>query len=45
MSLSTLFAVLVVVGAYQLGVHTTRHPGDVFERMNRFCSWLIQRMR
>jgi hypothetical protein len=40
MGLSTLFTALVLVATYQLGVHCTRHPGDVTQRMARGWKWL-----
>jgi hypothetical protein len=40
MDLLTLFDLLLIAASYRLGVHNTRYPGDVTDRMARGWKWL-----
>jgi hypothetical protein len=42
MSFSTIFFLLLLAGAYKLGVHQTRYPGDLYARTLNVWKWLNQ---
>ena len=45
MSLSALFYLISVVGAYQLGAYTARHPGALQQRCQELWAWINQQRR
>jgi hypothetical protein len=42
MAFSTVFQLMLLICVYRLGVHNTRHPGDLTERIRELWKWMNQ---